>query len=66
VSRAVSVESVRDESWLPSWWQFTAGLVAFGAAGLGLAWLGGAIGVVLILALLAAVIWLLFGWASWE
>lgn len=66
VSGAVETDPAPDESWMPTGWQFAAGLVAFGAAGLGLASLGGVIGVVLIMALLAAVIWLLFRWASWE
>jgi len=51
---------------MPSWWQLAVGLVVFGAAGLGLASLGGVVGVVLILVLLGAAIWLLSHWASWE
>ena len=66
VSGAVETDPASGQSWMPTWWQFAAGTLVFGAAGLGLAWLGGVIGVVLIMALFAAVIWLLFRWASWE
>ena len=65
-SRGPATAAAPVESWTPAWWQVAGGLVVFGASGLGLAWLGGVVGVVLIMVLLAAVIWLLSHWASWD
>lgn len=64
-SRGPATAAAPVESWMPAWWHVAGGLVVFGATGLGLAWLGGVVGVVLIMVLLAAVIWLLSHWASW-